>query len=73
MRRLRAIVLIHGNMAGVRWIVVACLPRSCHFVLPSRVKQSSWLSRGSKGTPSLSCNLAIPLRSALVRGLDAID
>jgi hypothetical protein len=26
----RAIVVIHGNMVGVTWIVVACLPRSCH-------------------------------------------
>jgi hypothetical protein len=26
----RAIVVIHRNVAGVTWVVVACFPRSCH-------------------------------------------
>jgi hypothetical protein len=69
----RAIVVIHGNMAGVTWVMVTCFPRSYHFALPSRLRRSSRLSRGSRAPPLLLCNLAVPLRSALARGLDAID
>jgi hypothetical protein len=68
----RAIVVIHGNMAGVTWVVVACLPRSCHFALPSRLRRSSRLSRGSRAPPVLFCNLAVPLRSASAREFHAI-
>jgi hypothetical protein len=52
MRRLRAIVLIHGNMASITWIniVVACLPRSCHFATPATEAVLLVLSR-LKGTP----------------------
>jgi hypothetical protein len=65
----RAIVVIHGNMAGVTWVA-----SHAHviFVLPSRLRRSSWFSRGSRAPPLIFCNLAVLLRSALARGLDAI-
>jgi hypothetical protein len=68
----RAIVVIHGNMAGVTWVMVTCFPRSCHFALPSRLRRSSRFSRSSRVPPFLFCNLAVPLRSALARELRAV-
>jgi hypothetical protein len=65
----RAIVVIDGNMAGVTWVMVTCFPRSCHFALPSRLRRSSRLSRGSRAPPLLFCNLDVPLLAMELRAV----
>jgi hypothetical protein len=47
----KAVVVIHGNMAGITWVVVTCFPRSCHLCAVPATEAVlvvlSWL----KGTP----------------------
>jgi hypothetical protein len=47
----RAIVLVHGNMAGVTWVVVACFPRSCHRCATLATEAVLVVLSRLKGTP----------------------
>jgi hypothetical protein len=47
----RAIVLIHGNMTSVTWIVVTCFPRSCHLCATLATEAVLVVLSRLKGTP----------------------